>query len=146
MANPVYGKQYIRFAETFRVPEGSAVRQFRIVRRDGTAPATQPTFVIEGNTAAMMGVSQYDVNDNVPPTGFATDRVRLLTVATSGLLLVESDGTPTVGDIGGALEALADGRASTAGGAAAVIINGTTPIIRDVLEIGGQNYVLASFS
>jgi len=148
MAAPVYGKQYIRFAETFRVAEGTVVNQARVVELTG-APGDHPPLLVEqSNGGAAIGVAQYTVNDNVPPTGFATDEVRLLTVATSGLLLVDADGTLGTNDIGTALEVIAGGIASDAGtvGSAAVTVNGTTPIIRDVLNIGGEQYALVSFS
>lgn len=148
MSSPVYGKQYIRFAETFLVAQGTAVNQFRVVELTGTPGSHPPLQVQESNGGAAVGVSQYTLNDNVPPTGYATDEVRLLTVATSGLLLVEADGTLAANDIGTALEVLSDGRASDAAtvGSAAVTVNGTTPIIRDVLNIGGDQYALVSFS
>lgn len=146
---PVYGKQYIRFAETFQVKEGTEVNQFRIVELDGTGAGTHPPLnVVQGNGGPSVGVSQYLVNDNVPPTGFATDRQRVLTVATSGLLLVESNGTLTASNIGSPLYAVAGGLASDSGaaGAAAVTIGGAAPVIRDVLAIGGYNYALVSFA
>jgi hypothetical protein len=71
----------------------------------------------------------------------------MLSVATSGLLLVEGDGTLAANDIGTALEVIAGGLASDAGtvGSTAVTVNGTTPIIRDVLDIGGEQFALVSF-
>jgi len=54
--------------------------------------------------------------------------------------------TPVVADIGTALEVNANGQAVTNAAGAAVTVNGTTPIIRDVINIGGEAYVLASFS
>jgi hypothetical protein len=74
--------------------------------------------------------------------------VRMLTVATSGLLLVNGDGTLAANDVGTALYVIAGGQATDAGtgGAAAVTVNGTTPIIRDVLDIGGEQFALVSFS
>lgn len=148
MASPVYGKQYIRFAETFLVAQGTTVNQFRVVELTGTPGTHPPLQVQQSNGGASVGVAQYTLNDNVPPTGYATDEVRLLTVATSGLLLVEADGTLASNDLGTALEVLSDGRASDAGtaGSTAVTVNGTTPIIRDVLNIGGIQYALVSFS
>jgi len=148
MASPVYGKQYVRFAETFLVAQGTAVNQFRVVELTGTPGSHPPLQVQQSNGGASVGVAQYTLNDNEPSTGHATDEVRLLTVATSGLLLVEADGTLAANDLGTALEVLSDGRASDAGtaGSTAVTVNGTTPIIRDVLSIGGLQYALVSFS
>lgn len=146
---PLYGKQYIRFAETFQVRDGNEVNQFRVVELDGAGAGDHPPlYVTQGNGGPSLGVSQYLVNDNVPPTGFATDRQRVLTVATSGLLLVQSNGTLTTSNIGSPLYVVAGGLASDAGaaGAAAVTIGGAAPALRDVLSIGAQNYALVSFS
>jgi DNA/RNA endonuclease YhcR with UshA esterase domain len=148
MASPVYGKQYIRFAETFQVAQGTAVNEFRVVELTGAPGSHPPLLVQQSNGGAAVGVAQYTLNDNVPPTGYATDEVRMLTVATSGLLLVQGDGTLTSADIGTALEVISTGQASTAAtvGSAAVTVNGTSPIVRDVIDIGGVQFALVSFS
>jgi len=148
MASPVYGKQYIRFAETFQVAQGTAVNEFRVVELTGAPGSHPPLLVEQSNGGAAVGVAQFTLNDNVPPTGFATDEVRLLTVATSGLLLVAADGTLAANDIGTALEVVAGGLASDAAtaGSTAVTVGGTTPIIRDVLDIGGDQFALVSFN
>jgi len=147
MASPVYGKQYIRFAETFQVAQGTAVNQFRVVELASSPGSHPPLLVEESNGGAAVGVAQFSLADNSPATGFATDEVRMLSVATSGLLLVEGDGTLAANDIGTALEVIAGGKASDAAtvGSTAVTVNGTTPIIRDVLDIGGVQYALVSF-
>jgi len=147
MSTPIYGKQYIRFAETFQVAQGTVVNQFRVVELAAAPGAHPPLLVEQSNGGASVGVSQFTLNDNVPPTGFATDETRMLSVATSGLLLVEGDGTLAANDIGTALEVIAGGLASDAatGGSVAVTVNGTTPIIRDVLDIGGEQFALVSF-
>lgn len=147
MSTPIFGKQYIRFAETFQVAQGTAVNQFRVVELAAAPGAHPPLLVEQSNGGASVGVSQFTLNDNSPPTGFATDETRMLSVATSGLLLVEGDGTLAANDIGTALEVVAGGLASDAGtgGSTAVTVNGTTPIIRDVLNIGGEQFALVSF-
>ena len=147
MSTPIYGKQYIRFAETFQVAQGTVVNQFRVVELTGAPGAHPPLLVEQSNGGASVGVSQFTLNDNVPSTGFATDETRMLSVATSGLLLVEGDGTLAANDIGTALEVIAGGLASDAATATstAVTVNGTTPIIRDVLDIGGEQFALVSF-
>lgn len=150
MAAPVYGKQYIRFAETFRAAQGTVVNEFRVVQL-AAAPGAHPPLLVEQSdgSGSVVGVSQYTLNDNVPPTGFATDEVRLLTVATSGLLLISAESganVPVAADIGTALEVNNDGQAVTNGAGTAVLIGATAPIIRDAINIGGEDYVLASFS
>jgi hypothetical protein len=148
MASPVYAKQYVRFAETFQVAQGTAVNQFRVVELAGAPGAHPPLLVEQSNGGDSVGVAQFTLNDNVPPTGFATDGTRMLSVATSGLLLVEGDGTLAANDVGTALEVISTGQASDAGtvGSTAVTVNGTTPIIRDVIDIGGEQYALVSFN
>lgn len=149
MAAPVYGKQYIRFAESFLVAQGTVVNEFRVVELTGAPGAHPPLLVQQSNGGESVGVAQYTLNDNVPPTGFATDEVRLLTVATSGLLLVAAESganVPVAADIGTALEVNASGQAVTNGAGTGVLMNGTTPIIRDVIAIGGEDFVLASFN
>lgn len=149
MASPVYAKQYVRFAETFQVAQGTAVNQFRVVELAGAPGAHPPLLVEQSDGGASVGVAQFTLNDNVPPTGFATDGTRMLSVATSGLLLVSSEAgadTPVVADIGTALEVNATGQAVTNAAGAAVTVNGTTPVIRDVINIGGEDYVLVSFN
>ena len=148
MAAPVYGKQYIRFAETFQVAQGTAVNEFRVVELTA-APGTVPLLVQQSNGGESVGVAQFTMNDNVPATGFATDETRMLTVATSGLLLISGEAganVPVAADIGTALEVNANGQAVTNGAGAAVTVNGTTPIIREILTQGGEDYVLVSFS
>lgn len=149
MAAPVYSKQFIRFAETFLVANATAVGQFRVVELTGAPGTNPPLLVQQSNGGEAIGVAQYVVN--ALPTGFATDegQGRLLSVATSGLLLVSSEAgadTPVVADIGTALEVNATGQAVTNTAGAAVTVNGTTPVIRDVINIGGEDYVLVSFS
>jgi hypothetical protein len=141
---PLYGRQYIRFAETFQVAPGNEVNSYRVVVLDDPFGDGMPLNVVQGNGSAV-GISQYSVADNVPPTGFATDGVRTLTVATSGVLLVEADDDVDSAAIGTALLADANGVATTdvlVG--EAVTINGLTPTIRDVVTTGGVTFVLVS--
>ena len=142
MATPVYGKQYIRFAETGFVPENVALNQFRVVGIDTSAATEPPTLGYYGaaGVSGFFGVLQQDV-DIVDPDK-ATTGQRLGTVATSGLLLVEA-GASLQGQ-GEALTIDAEGR-SVAGGDA-VEINGTSPIVRQVVAIGGVTHILVSFN
>lgn len=149
MAAPVYGKQYIRFAETFQVAQGTVVNEFRVVELTASPGDHPPLLVQQSNGGSSVGVAQFTLNDNVPPTGFATDEVRMLTVATSGLLLVSAEpgaNVPVAADIGAALKVNTNGQAVTSATGTAVTVAGTTPIIRDVIAIGGEDYVLVSFS
>ncbi len=140
-ASPVYGKQYIRFAESGRVDDNVAIDQFVLVTIDN-APTTDPA------TAALMvaageawGVIQQKFN--LATSGFATDINRQCTIATSGLLLVQADAANLQAQ-NDALLVDANGKSSSAGGA--VTQNGTTPVVRQRVQVGGESYVLVSFS
>jgi len=143
MATPVYGKQFIRFAETGLVPDGTALEQFTLVK---TAPA--PAAITEPPTLALMsaageafGVLQQDMP--AVDADKATTLQRLGTVATSGLLLVAAD----VANLQPQREVLkvdGQGRSSSAG--AAVTCGATTPIVRQQVVIGGVAMALVSFN
>ena len=142
MATPVYGKQFIRFAETGLVPEAVALTQFRPVAIDETAGTEPPTLkVCDGGEA--MGVLQQDVPAVDPEK--ATTAQRLGTVATSGLLLVEADAASKPVQ-GVALEVNASGVAVALGAGSAVTVNGTAPIVRQQVMIGGVFHALVSFN
>ena len=141
MATPVYGKQFIRFAETAQVDvTAPAVHQFRVV--EVTGATEPPSIAYPAAGGEVLGVVQQDIpavdNDK------ATTLVRLATVATSGLLLVEQTGAGDFNN-GDLLELGADGAAAV-GGTIFPTVNGTTPVIRQTVQIGGVKMVLASFS
>ena len=140
MATPVYGKQFIRFAETGLVQEAVALDQFTLVIVNTSVPSDTPTIVQATGAGEIMGVLQQDVV--VVDTDKATTLQRLGTVATSGLLLV-ANGT-NAQSTGDALKVDANGKSDTSGGA--VTCNGTTPIVRDNVTQGGVEMVLVSFS
>ena len=140
-ASPVYGKQYIRFAESARVDTNVAIDQFVLVTIDNapvTAPATAALMVAAGEC---WGVIQQKFN--LATSGFATDLNRQATIATSGLLLVQADGANLQAQ-NDALLVDANGKSSSAGGA--VTQNATTPVVRQQVQVGGLSYVLVSFS
>ena len=141
MASPVYGKQFIRFAETALAPEAVALEQFTLVTVDNAAPTEPPTLALATGAGEIMGVLQQEFN--LANTGYATDLARQATVATSGLLLVAADGAnmPAQND---ALQVDGNGKASSAGGA--VTVAGSTPIVRQQVQIGGVDMVLVSFN
>ena len=141
MATPVYGKQFIRFAETALVPDASAIAQFTLVTIDNAVPSEPPTIALMAAAGEAFGVLQQEFN--LANSGYATDLLRLGTVATSGLLLVAADNAnlQTQGD---ALLVDANGMSSSAGGA--VTVDATTPIVRQQVVIGGVAMVLVSFN
>jgi hypothetical protein len=79
------------------------------------------------------------------PTALAQPyTARQLTVATSGLLLIEVDPTSAVIGLNTALQINGLGQATAAG--TSVLLDGTTPLIRENVNIGGRRLVLVSFA
>lgn len=146
MAAPVYGRQYIRFAETGLVPDAAAIPQFRVVQATGT---TDPTSVTNVFSAAGEALGVIQQEKNLASTGLATDLMREATIATSGLLLVEHDAANPLA-VGDVLTVDVAGKASVTGVSGtnhfAVTVNATTPIVRQLVGIGGQDMVLVSFN
>ena len=140
-ASPVYGKQYIRFAESGRVDTNVAIDQFVLVTIDNAPVTAPPTAALMAAAGEAWGVIQQKFN--LATSGFATDLNRQATIATSGLLLVQADGANMQAQ-NDALLVNATGKSSSAGGA--VTQNGTTPVVRQAVQVGGLNYVLVSFS
>jgi len=158
-AAPIYGRQYIRYAETWEAavnaeagsPAATAagttvgiveIGELRVVAylvsagpNVAAAPdafAAFPTFIAGVNQAYM------------PTTLAQPYTARQLTVATSGLLLVEVDPASAAITLNTVLEVNALGQATAAG--TAVTLDGTTPLIRELVDIGGRNLVLVSFA
>ena len=140
-ASPVYGKQYIRFTESGRVDTNVAIDQFVLVTIDNAPVTAPPTVALMAAAGEAWGVIQQKFN--LATSGFATDLNRQATIATSGLLLVQADGANMQAQ-NDALLVDATGKSSSAGGA--VTQNGTTPVVRQAVQVGGLNYVLVSFS
>ena len=142
MATPVYGKQFIRFAETGLVPEATALTQFRVVAID-EAQGTEPPTLKVSDGGESFGVLQQDVP--AVDADKATTMQRLGTVATSGLLLVEADAaSKPVQNI--PLEVNASGIAVAQSAGSAVLVNGASPIVRQQVMVGGIFHVLVSFN
>ena len=136
---PTYGKQYIRFAETFTADPAVAIGEFRAVSQgtnqgECTLPGASPTGILGINQAF------------IPLFADSPASPRLATVATSGLLLVEVDPNPILAPIavGTQLQVNAIGQATSAG--TPVLADGTQPTIRTVLDIGGRKMVVVSFA
>ena len=144
MASPVYGKQFIRFAETGLVPDASNLSQFRVVEID-VAEATEPPTIklMEDGSTAALGVLQQDVP--AVDAEKATTGQRLGTVATSGLLLVIGDSAKKC-TVNTALETKDGVAVGDGSGTSGLTVNGTTPMVRQEVYIGGEYYVLVSFS
>ena len=146
-AAPQYSKQYIRFAETALVATNLAIPQFRVVQVTGSTDPASITNVFAGAADAAqkaLGVLQQEFNTTA--SGDGTDLLRLGTVATSGLLLIEQDGANALA-AGDVLTIDAAGRASNAAATNyAPTFNGTSGTVRQVVTIGGGNFALVSVS
>ena len=140
MATPVYGKQFIRFAETGLVPDAVALEQFTLVKT-GVAVTEPPTLELMSAAGEAFGVLQQDMP--AVDADKATTLQRLGTVATSGLLLVAADGANLQAQ-GAGLLVDANGKSSSAGGA--VTVAATTPTVRQQVVIGGVAMALVSFN
>ena len=159
---PIYGKQYIRYAETWEAavdaqagsPAATAagttvgiveVGELRVVSymtAAGPNIASAPDALAPANwTGLICGVNQAYM-----PTALAQPyTARQLTVATSGLLLVEVDPTAPAIALNTQLRVNLLGQAVAAGGTL-VTLDGTTPLIRENVTIGGRKLVLVSFA
>jgi hypothetical protein len=153
-AAPIYGKQYIRYAETWEAPvntEAGAIGTVEIGELRAVSYATWagPNYAAAGDafnpSAAQTTI--VGINQAYMPTALAQpNTARQLTVATSGLLLIENDpASPFVNaNLNDPLAINAAGQASLTG--TAVTLDGTTPRIREIVQIGGRNLVLVSFA
>jgi hypothetical protein len=154
-AAPIYGKQYIRYAETWEAPLNNAAGAVGVVeigelRAVSYATWAGPNYAAAGDafSPAAAQATIVGINQAYMPTALAQPQTaRQLTVATSGLLLIEQDPaspftTPTNLNAPLAINALGQARL----GGTAVTLDGTTPRIREIVTIGGRNLVLVSFA
>lgn len=151
-AGPQYNKQYIRYAETWQAvsnTEGGGIGtveigEFRAVSYAvyaGANYAAPPVaFAAPASVTTIVGINQAYM-----PTALAQPHTaRQLTVATSGLLLVEVDPTSAAITLNSQLQINTVGQATAAG--VPVTLDGTSPLIRESLNIGGRRMVLVSFA
>lgn len=160
---PVYGKQYIRYAETWEAAADAQAASPAAVAADTTVGIVEiPEFAVvayatydsankvcvPGDLAdfagAIVGVNQ----GYIPAAKDQPYTARQASVATSGSLLVAVDPANTtpfvlntqlfVGETGKALH--------EDDGGVAVTLDGTTPLIREVVEIGGVTALVVSFN
>jgi hypothetical protein len=158
-AAPIYGKQYIRYAETWEAavdaeagsPLATAagttvgiveVGELRVV---AYLVSAGPNVAAAPNAFAAFPTRIAGVNQAYMPTALAQPyTARQLTVATSGLLLIEKDPASAAITLNTPLQVNAAGQAVAAG--TAVTNDGTTPLIRENIDIGGRELVLVSFA
>jgi hypothetical protein len=147
---PIYGRQFIRYAETFEAPtdtQGGVVGTVEIGELRAVSYATWAgaNKAAAGDAFAALPTTIVGVNQAYMPTAIASPQTaRQLTVATSGLLLVELDPTSAVPVLNTPLQVNLLGQATTAG--TAVTLDGTTPLIRESVAIAGRTLVLVAFN
>ena len=156
---PIYGKQYIRYAETWEAavdaeagsPLDTAagtnigvveVGELRVV---SYLVSAGPNVAAAPDAFATAPSTICGVNQAYMPTALAQPyTARQLTVATSGLLLIEVDPASAAITLNTPLQVNLLGQATVAG--TAVNLDGTTPLIRESVTIGGRKLVLVSFA
>ena len=150
-AAPCYGKQFIRYAETFEAPtntQGGAVGTVEIGELRAVSYSTWagPNTAAAGDAFTVPPTTIVGINQAYMPSALAQPyTARQLTVATSGLLLVEVDPTVLVDiTLNTQLQINVLGQATNAG--TAVTLDGTSPLIRENIGIGGRKLVLVSFA
>ena len=158
---PIYGKQYIRYAETWEATTGvqagsplstaaggatigiCEIGELRVVSFASYLSPQQPNVAAGIDSFASIPSTICGVNQAYMPTALAQPyTARQLTVATSGLLLIEATGAAI--SLNSALQVNTLGQAVAAG--TPVLLDGTTPIIRENVTIGGRRLVLVSFA
>ena len=158
-AAPIYGKQYIRYAETWEAAvnaeatsplataAGTTIGIVEIgeLRAVSYLVSAGANVAAAGDAFAVAPTTICGVNQAYMPTTLAQPyTARQLTVATSGLLLIEVDPASGAITLNTPLKVNVAGQASTLG--TAVSLDGTTPTIRELIDIGGRELVLVSFA
>ena len=150
-AAPIYGRQYIRYAETFEAAtntQGGAVGTVEIGELRAVSYSTWagPNTAAAGDAFTVAPTTIVGINQAYMPSALAQPyTARQLTVATSGLLLVEVAPGSAPLTLNAQLTVNTLGQASTVA-SVAVTLDGTTPLIRELVDIGGRKLVLVSFA
>ena len=149
-SGPIYGRQYIRYAETWEAPtdtQGGVVGTVEIGELRAVSYATWagPNYAAAGDAFTVAPTSIVGINQAYMPTALAQPyTARQLTVATSGLLLIEVDPASGAIALASQLQVNLLGQATAAG--TPVSLDGTTPLVRENVTIGGRELVLVSFA
>ena len=149
-AAPIYGRQYIRYAETFEAAtntQGGSVGTVEIGELRAVSYATWagPNVAAAGDAFTVAPTTIVGINQAYMPSAIAQPyTARQLTVATSGLLLVEVAPASAAIALNTQLQINTLGQATAAG--TPVFLDGTTPLIRENVTIGGRKLALVSFA
>ena len=149
-AAPIYGKQYIRYAETWEAPVDDQAGTIGVVevgelRAVSYATWAGPNYAAPGVYFTVAPTNICGINQAYMPTALAQPyTARQMTVATSGLLLVEVDPASAAIGLNSQLNVNGLGQAVAAG--TPVTLDGATPLVRENVNIGGRQLVLVSFA
>ena len=149
-SGPIYGKQFIRYAETWEAPtdtQGGAIGTVEIgeLRAVSYATFAGPSYAAAGDAFTVAPTTIVGINQAYMPTALAQPyTARQLTVATSGLLLVEVAPASAAITLATQLQINVLGQAVAVG--TPVTLDGTTPLVRENVTIGGRTLVLVSFA
>ena len=149
-AAPIYGRQYIRYSETWEAPtntQGGAVGTVEIgeLRTVSYATWAGANYAASGDAFTTAPTTIVGVNQAYMPTALAQPyTARQLTVATSGLLLIEVAPASAAISLNTALQVNTLGQATASG--TVVTNDGTSPLIRETINIGGRKLALVSFA
>ena len=149
-AAPIYGKQYIRYAETWEAPTNDQAGTIGVVevgelRAVSYATWAGPNYAAPGVYFTVAPTNICGINQAYMPTALAQPyTARQMTVATSGLLLVEVDPASAAIGLNSQLNVNGLGQAVAAG--TPVTLDGATPLVRENVNIGGRQLVLVSFA
>ena len=151
---PVYGKQFVRYAETFTAATDTQGGVVGTVELPEFAVVAYATYAGANKVCAPGNLTAFDgkivgVNQAHIPTALSQPRTaRQASVATSGSLLVEVSASAVAAFVlNTQLSVGADGKAlPTTNAGTNVTLDGTIPLIRDVVRIGGRTLLLVSFA
>ena len=150
--SPVYAKQFIRYAETFEAATDNEGGDAGVVELGEYCVVAAATYAGANKCCApgdldTFGGEALGVNQAyVPKSSEQPQTARQASVAPSGMLIVKVAPGAAAIDLNSALEVDGAGRAVATGDGTAVTVNGTTPIVREVVEIGGFKYASVSFN
>jgi len=147
---PIYGKQYIRYAETWEAPTNNQAGTVGIVEIGELRAVSYATWAGPNYAAPAVYFSSppttiVGINQAYVPTALAQPyTARQMTVATSGLLLIEVDPTSVAINLATQLQVNPLGQATATG--TPVFLDGTQPQVRENVNIGGRRLALVSFA
>lgn len=151
---PVYGKQFVRYAESWEAATDNENGDVGVVEIPEFAVVAYATYAGANKVCTPGDLAEFTgpiigVNQSYIPTALAQPyTARQASVATSGSLIVEVD-PDTVASfaLNDVLSVGPTGKAlPVADGGIAVTLDGATPLIREMVDIGGRHILIVSFA